>query len=601
MRIRIKYINGIRFKRFIITSAQRIRQNKNHLNDINVFPVADGDTGTNLAITMNNIVTEVKNYQRSSFEEMIQRIAKAALTGARGNSGAILAQFFQGLAEATKGMSRLTTIAFSMAAVQAAEQATMAIANPKEGTIITVMKDWAHYINGLAHKTPDFVELFKRSLKKARVSLLETPNKLAILKSAGVVDAGAEGFVNLLEGIVDFIEYGKLATVKKEENESTADSADKTVSYSKGKSEFRYCTECFIEGEGLDKELIRKRLIDLGDSQVIAGSDEQIRVHIHTNQPDFVFSVVGSMGKVVETKIDDMWEQTENFHKKVEKQRISLVVDTTCDLPDDLIRKYQIKLVPIAVHIDQQSFLDRINISTNEVVNYLEQPHHHVSTSQPPYQYFEDAYLQAGQESEAIISIHLSRKLSGTYQAACVASKKSQYKDKIKVIDARTSTVSLGLLVLKAAHLIDAGLTLNQIVGKLEHHIAKSKLFISIPTLKYLVKSGRLDKVKGIIGSMMHLKPVISLNREGAFKEAAKVIGYQRSLDKTLELATQFAKNVQNPCFGIAHIQDIELAQWYQRELQSRFPKAEMYIAEASPALSVHIGRGGTAIAIMGE
>ena len=601
MRIRIKYIDGTRFRRFIMTSAQRIGQTKNHLNDINVFPVADSDTGTNLAITMNNIVTEVQDYQENSFEEMIQRIAKAALMGARGNSGAILAQFFQGLAEATRGMSRLTTTAFSRAAVKAAEQATMAIANPREGTIITVMKDWAHYTNRLAHKTPDFVELFRESLKKAKVSLLETPNKLAILKKAGVVDAGAEGFVNLLEGIVDFIEYGKLRTLNSNKEQSLIHLREKITSSSRRRVKFRYCTECLIEGKELDKELIRKRLAGLGDSQVIVGSDEQIRVHIHTNQPDFVISQVGSMGQIIETKIDDMWEQTGSMNKKTNKRRITLVTDTTCDLPEDVIKKYHIKLVPIAVHVDQESFLDRINISTREVIDYLEKPNYHVSTSQPPYQYFENVYQQAGQESEEIISIHLSGKLSGTYQAACVASKKSQVKDKIQVIDARTSTVALGLLILKAANLIDAGLEMDQIIKKLEYHIEKSKLFVSIPTLKYLVRSGRLDRLKGLIGSMMHLKPVISLNRAGAFEEAAKVIGYQRLLDKTLELASQFAESVKNPCFGIAHIQDIQLAQWYQKELKARFPRAETYIAEGSPALSVHIGKGGTAIAAMGE
>jgi len=169
MKIQIKYINGIRFRRFIMTSAQRIEQNKAHLNDINVFPVADGDTGTNLAITMNNIVEDVQDFRQSSFDLTMQQIAKSALKGARGNSGAILAQFFQGLAEATRGMSRLTTVAFSQAALKAARQAHMAIAEPCEGTIITVMRDWAHYISQMAHKTPDFVELFKQSLHKAKI------------------------------------------------------------------------------------------------------------------------------------------------------------------------------------------------------------------------------------------------------------------------------------------------------------------------------------------------------------------------------------------------------------------------------------------------
>ena len=601
MRIKIKYINGIRFRRFIMTSAQRINQTENHLNDINVFPVADGDTGTNLAVTMNHIVAGIQDFHHDSFEKMIQRIARSALMGARGNSGAILAQFFQGLSEATRGMNRLTTVSFSQAAVKAAEEATMAIADPCEGTIITVMKDWAHCINQLASKTPDFVDLFKRSLKKARMSLSDTPNQLMILKRAGVVDAGAEGFVNLLEGIVDFIEFGKLRALKNHEKKAEFHPGEDYFLAARTKTQFRYCAECLVEGKKLDKNLMKQALRNLGDSQVIAGSHEQVRIHIHTNQPETVFAKMESIGTLLETKVDDMWEQTEGLRKQNIKHQIALVSDSTCDLPEEMIEKYHINLVPIAVQIDQDSFLDRITISTKEVLQSLENPQRHVTTSQPPYHSFEDVYRQTGEENENILSIHISGQLSGTYQAACTASRKSPYHDKIRVIDARTSTVALGLLVIKAARLIEEGFTVDEIGKKLEYHIQNSRIFVSIPTLKYLIRSGRLDKVKGLIGTMIHLKPVITLNQQGAFEEAARVIGYQNLLDKTIELASQFAEGVKKPCFGIAHIQDIQIAQRYQEELQKRFPRAEIFIAEGSPALGVHIGRGGAAIAVMGN
>ncbi|GAG68974.1 unnamed protein product, partial [marine sediment metagenome] len=184
MKIRIKYLNGIRFKHFIINSAQRINQMEQYLNDINVFPVADGDTGTNMVMTMTSIVQGVKECKESSFAEISSVIANSALTGARGNSGAILAQFFQGLAEATRGKVRLSTEAFANAATKAAEQARNAISNPQEGTIITVMKDWANNLTEHAHRTSDFVELFKKSLSKAKDSLSKTPDKLQILKKA---------------------------------------------------------------------------------------------------------------------------------------------------------------------------------------------------------------------------------------------------------------------------------------------------------------------------------------------------------------------------------------------------------------------------------
>lgn len=600
MKIQIKYINGIRFRRFIMTSAQRIEQNKAHLNDINVFPVADGDTGTNLAITMNNIVEDVQDFRQSSFDLTMQQIAKSALKGARGNSGAILAQFFQGLAEATRGMSRLTTVAFSQAALKAARQAHMAIAEPCEGTIITVMRDWAHYISQMAHKTPDFVELFKQSLHKAKISLLKTPEKLAILKEAGVVDAGAEGFVNLLEGIVDFIEFGRLRVMKQEISRPHIGLQKQSFLQSLEKSKFRFCTECLFEGDNLDRNLIKERLSRLGDSQVIAGSKEQLKIHIHTDNPDLVFSEISSFGTILETKIDDMWEQTEKVSGKIGLQKIALVADSTCDLPEELIEKYNIKIVPIAVQVNEKSFLDRIDISTKEVVDFLETPGCHVTTSQPPYQYFEDIYQELGEKNETIISIHLPGKLSGTYQAACTAGKQNKYRDKIKVIDAKTSTVGLGMIVVQAARLIESGIPLNQLIERLNHHIRNSKLFVSIPTLKYLIRSGRLDKIKGFIGSLINLKPVISLNQDGEFEEAAKVVGLRRLWDKTLELACQFAAGKENPHFAIAHIEDIDLAKWYEKELKNRFPQAEIFISEGSPALSVHIGRGGAAIAIMG-
>ncbi len=600
MKIQIKYINGIRFKRFIMTSAQRIIQNKEHLNNINVFPVADGDTGTNLAITMNNIVEGVQDFYQSSFDLTIQRIAKSALKGARGNSGAILAQFFQGLAEATRGMNRLNTVSFSQAALKAAEQADMAIAEPCEGTIITVIRDWAHYINQLAHKTPDFVELFKSSLNKARKSLLETPEKLAVLKHAGVVDAGAEGFVNLLEGIVDYIEFGKLRNINPDTPASSNISRNESYIRNLENSQYRYCTECLLEGENLDREIIREKLINMGNSQVVAGSKEQIRVHIHTNNPDLVFAEISVFGTILETKIDDMWEQAVNVRERIKSSKIGLMADSTCDLPEELIEKYNIKIVPIAVQIDEQNFLDRVNISAKEVVNFLESKSAHVTTSQPPYQYFEDVFQELGETKDSIISIHLSGKLSGTYQSACVAGRKNKYHEKIKVIDAKTSSVGLGLIVLQAARLIEEGIPLEELLERLNYHIENSKIFVSIPTLEYLIRSGRLDKMKGFIGSLINLKPVITLNEEGVFEEAAKVVGLRRLSEKTLELACQFADSVKNPHFAIAHVQDINIAKWYQQELKIRFPDAEIFIAEGSPALSVHIGRGGAAIAVMG-
>ena len=600
MKIQIKYLNGIRFKRFIIHSAQRINQTEQYLNDINVFPVADGDTGTNMAATMNSIVKDIKKCKESSFSRISSIIADSALTGARGNSGAILAQFFQGLAEATKDKVRLSTETFAQAATKAAEQARNAISNPQEGTIITVMKDWANHLTEHAPNTPDFVELFKKALSKAKDSLAQTPDKLLILKKAGVVDAGAQGFVNILEGIVNFIEYGKIKSLK-----VIASTTKKMSSFNLEKVDsginFQFCTECLLEGIDVDLKTIKQRLSFLGDSLIIAGSKNKAHVHIHTDKPEDVFAELSEFGTIVKTKVDDMHKQHTKIKLDTQIKSIGLVTDSTCDLPPEIIKKYDIQVVPIVIQVGEKSYLDQIEIKPKDFCYLLQTSNQKISTSQPPPAFFTEIYNKIAAKYESIISLHISEKLSGTIQGARMGCKDREYSNKIHIVDSKTSSVALGLLVAKAAELIQGRCKLEEIIDRLKIAADNVKIFISIPTLKYLMRSGRLNKTKGLLGTLLNLKPILTVNSDGNIVEAAKVIGQKRVVHKTLDLAIKFAKSVKNPRFGIAHVSAPELAQWYGYKIRNVFNSSKVMISEASPALSVHIGIGGAAIAVLGD
>jgi len=600
MEIQIKYLNGTRFKRFILNSAQRINQMEQYLNDINVFPVADGDTGTNMVATMNNIVKEIKKCKESSFARISSVIADSALTGARGNSGAILAQFFQGLAEATKGKVSLSTEAFAQAATKAAEQARNAISNPQEGTIITVMKDWANHLVENAHHTPDFVELFKKSLSKAKDSLAKTPDKLLILKKAGVVDAGAQGFVNILEGIVNFIEYGKVKSLK-----VITSTTDRMRSFNLGKVDsginFQFCAECLLEGIGLDLKTIKQKISFLGDSLIIAGSKNKAHIHIHTDKPKVVFAELSKFGTIVKTKVDDMQKQHTKIKLDTQTKSIGLVTDSTCDLPPELIKKYNIQIVPIVIQVGKKSYLDQVEIKPKDFIHILETSNEKLSTSQPSPALFIEAYNKIAPKYESIISLHISEKLSGTIQGARMGCKDMEYSNKIHIVDSKTSSVALGLLVAEAAQLIQERFGLEEIINRLKDAANNVKIFISIPTLKYLIRSGRLSKAKGFLGTLLNFKPIITVNSEGYIVEAAKVIGQKRVINKTLDLAVQFAKSIKNPRFGITHVAAPELAQWYGYKIRNVFNSSKVMISEASPALSVHIGIGGAAIAVLGD
>jgi len=600
MKIQIKYLNGIRFKRFIINSSDRINQMENYLNKINVFPVADGDTGTNMVVTMNSITDAVKKCKNTSFAEISSVIADSALKGARGNSGAILAQYFQGLSEATHGKIRLSTKAFANAALKAADQARKAISEPREGTIITVMKDWANCLCKHSIDTSDFAELFKKSLSRAKESLADTPNKLSVLKKAGVVDAGAQGFVNLIEGIVNYIDDGKIKSGKytipagKKLNELKQSLAVPEIN-------FRFCTECLLIGDSLDREAIRRKLSLFGDSLIVAGSKNKMHIHIHTDEPDMVFSNLSEFGTIDEVKVDDMFQQYQQMKESGQPSKIGLVTDSTCDLPQDIIKKYNIHVVPIIIQVGKKSYLDQIEIKPKDFSRLMETSNKKLSTSQPPPASFEETYNRIADKYDSIISLHLSEKLSGTLQASRVGAKRTKNSHKIFTADSKTTTIALGLMLIETARLIKEGYMTKEIIERLKIIAGNVKIFVSVPTLKYLMKSGRLSRTKGLLGTMIRLKPVISIDENGYIVEAAKTIGQKRVVYKTLDLAIKFAKNLKNPRFGIAHVSANELAQWYCNKIKKYFNSSSVIITEASPALSVHIGIGGVVIAVLGD
>jgi DegV family protein with EDD domain len=296
-----------------------------------------------------------------------------------------------------------------------------------------------------------------------------------------------------------------------------------------------------------------------------------------------------------------MHKQHTKIKSGTQTKNIGLVTDSTCDLPPEIIKKYNIQIVPIVIQVGKKSYLDQVEIKPKDFIHILKTSNEKLSTSQPAPAFFKKVYEKAAQRYKSIISLHISEKLSGTIQGARMGCKDMEYVNKIHIIDSKTSSVALGLLVAEAAQLIQEGFRLEEIINRLKDAANNVKIFISIPTLKYLMRSGRLSKAKGFLGTLLNLKPIITVNSDGYIVEAAKVIGQKRVVHKTVGLAIQFAKSVKNPRFGITHVAAPELAQWYGYKIRNVFNSSKVMISEASPALSVHIGIGGAAIAVLGD
>ena len=600
MGIKIKYLDGARLNPPIPAPACHVGTKQNELDRINVFPVADGDTGTNMVATLNTIATGAQNCRDTSLENVSNVIAESALEGARGKSGPILAQFFQGLAEYTRGNHRLSTGGFAQAAAKAVEKAKNALANPVEGTILTVMKDWASHLTDHSSATHDFVELLKDSLSRAKKSLADTPNKLRVLKKAGVVDAGAQGFVHMLEGVVEFMESGKIAALS-----TTAKVADSVRHFRLPKIRqnlaFTFCAECLVEGRHIDTEKIKSELAELGDSLIVVGSPHKIRIHIHTNDPDRIFAVASRHGNLRRRKVEDMKKQHENPDRSDLPGRIALVTDSTCDLPEEMFERLNVYMVPVLVQVGHKSLLDRQELPIDEFYSLLKNSTERLTTSQPPPSSFKALYNRLGENHDAVLSLHISGKLSGTFNGARMAASEFSGHMPIEVIDTKTTSAALGLVVAETARLIKENTDHGEILAKVKSMIENVRIFVAVPTLKYIIRSGRLTKSKGLLANLFNIRPVITLDSQGGATDAARVFGRRNVIRKTLELACRFASTSKSPRFSVVHVQAPELAALFRNHLAKRFHADNIFITDASPALGLHVGIGSAAIAVLAD
>jgi DegV family protein with EDD domain len=596
--IAIGYLDGRRLSRAVIAGARFVADRAEPLNKINVFPVPDGDTGTNLASTLQKMAAGIARVRQRNVREMSRLLADEAVGGARGNSGAILAQFFCGFAEGLPDRPRVSTRDFGQAVVLAAESAYQAIARPVEGTILTVIRDWARHVLARSSEVPDFEKLLPESLERAKTSLQNTPKQMLALRKAGVVDAGAQGFVYLIEGIVKYLrEAARGAIPEAPPAEVKAAVFDKTPE----EILFRYCTEALLEGDGIDRDAVRREVALLGDSIVIAGSAARVRLHVHTNEPERVFEAAGRLAEVAQTKVEDMRAQHETRFDKNRAQRVGIVTDSTCDLPQGLFEELSIGMVPVRVFFGSENYLDKVTLTPAEFYARFAVTDENPKTSQPPPADFGQVYRYVSAHAGAIVSIHLSAAFSGTYQAAVVGARGIE-KTRITHVDSRNVSVGLGLIVRAAAEAAAAGKSADEVVRVARDAADRTRSFVAVPTLEHLVRGGRVSPLRGLFARLLGLLPVLTISPEGKVYASAKARGFEKARRKMMALlfrAADAGRDGSSHRFGVAHCDAAELAESLARQIRERYPESDVMIVECGPALGAHGGPGAVAVAVL--
>jgi DAK2 domain fusion protein YloV len=328
------------FARAISAGTEWLGANKELVNSLNVFPVPDGDTGTNMHLTLLAAVREISKVQGKTLSDIAEAVALGSLMGARGNSGVILSQLLRGFAKGVEGKTTLDVAGLARGLQVAASMAYKAVMKPVEGTMLTVARQAARSAVECKRNNLDMVQAVEKILNDAQDTLEKTPEMLPTLKEAGVVDAGGQGLVFFWEGFVKSIR-GEAVFARRDALVAVPQKADSKVAARKAKEEekrpdleFRYCTEFLVKGKNLPLDMLRQNLTRFGDCVLVVGTDDVAKVHVHTNHPGQVLEHCIRLGELHEIKIDNMAYQHNEFEEAKSKRDRVVSIDSGDDEQD---------------------------------------------------------------------------------------------------------------------------------------------------------------------------------------------------------------------------------------------------------------------------
>lgn len=594
--MKIRYLDGTRLYYAFLAGGEAVIRDQAYLNRINVFPVPDSDTGTNLASTMRAIAERARASR--SVRATLRSIADAALVGARGNSGLIFAQFLYGLSQEVREESRLTSGHFAEVVRRAVLHARRAILTPVEGTMLTILHDWAEALYAERLKKTDFAELLSHSLLAADRSLQETPKKLAVLARAGVVDAGARGFFDFLEGVAGFIKKGSIKSVRQGQSPDLPAVPD--VHAGRSSLTKRFCSEALLVGEEIDIEAVQALVRASGESAIVAGSPRKLKLHVHTDDAAGLFFELQKHGAIQEIKADDMRRQYEAAHER--KARAAILTDSACDLPAAVLDEHQIHVIPFTLFFGDSLFLDKVTIEPDRFYDLLRSRRDMPKSAQPSQANVQRALEFLAGHYEAIIAVSISSGLTGFYgQLVKAGEALGLGPSRLALVDSRHLSVSEALIVLRAAEAVRAGQPVEAIAAAAEGWVKLTRLWVDIRTLKYMVRGGRVSALKGLMATALNIKPIISLDEQGKAAILGKSFSRRANLKKILGLIRRETAGRPIWNYGIVHAQSPARARRYAEALEGMLGKAPAFVSEVSPVVGVHNGIGVVGVGLTFE
>ncbi len=584
-------VTAATLRRALIAGAHRVMASRDELNRINVFPVPDGDTGSNLAATLGHVLQGALSRRSQHIGELLAGIGNDAIDGARGNSGAIMAQFLYGLAEHARHVPALDARTMAAAVRRGADGARAALANPVEGTIVSVIGAFADALDEAARRQPDSPRGgFFHALQRARRALADTPKQMPLLQKAGVVDAGARGFVDWLEGIADYVERGPRAVrLQGAVTNASSDAVELPAHVHEDIDPlYRYCTECLLLGEGMDRERLLAELgaLDI-DSLVVAGGAGRLRVHGHAGSPQVLFDACAAHGRIASMKADDMIMQrrsVESLHQVV------VITDSASDLPPVLAERYGIHVVSVRVSLDGRDYVDRLGLTSGEFYQRMAISQQLPQTSQPPPGDFRRLFEHVLGHQESAVYVGLSRPLSGTLQSG-ESGARGLEKSPL-VFDSGHVSAGQALLAWRAGEMAMAGADAATIEAELIRLRPLTMTWALIRDISHAVRGGRIPRWAGPAVRWSGLTPIAAVSTEGRLKVAGGLFARRNAADAFASYLAKRAPKVAGWRLIVGHADAFADGERLFAAMHERLPIVEGHLVEIGPAIGTHAGRG---------
>jgi len=588
----MEFLTKEELKKMMLLSYKKIEENKEEINKINVFPVPDQDTGSNMAKTLLGIKEAIEGKEFKNLKEISEAALDGALISAQGNAGVIYVGFlasFLPLLDKNPVDAKKLAIAFERGAKRAWES----IQNPKEGTILDVIDAASQTFKKESEKETDIIKLLRKAIEKAKEALLATREKMEIFKKANVVDAGGLGFLVILESYLEALEpaLAKASAAK----EMPSEKIKRFVQVLSN----RYEVVSLIENLRLDENTVRERLKKLGNSLDVVRVGNKMKIHIHTDYPDEVRDIMRKTGQILELRTEDMAKEVVG-ELSLRKVSIGIVTENNVAcLPEKVRERYQIETVDAIVDWPKGKNLPGENIYQKMREADRQGIKTFPKTSQPSPQAYLEVFEKQLQKFDKVLCISTSSKLSGCYNSACQAKEilNENEKERVYIFDSLQAAASQALLILRAIELIQEQREINEVIEELKRlRENKTYLYVIFEDPKWVEAGGRVSKGQANwIRRMkkLNLHPLITI-KKGVVTSGGVVFAKDiaealfKKIEKDSQKVRKQGKRIRVIVGQADNPDQAEKLRQILEEIKAEVP----FISLASPVVCSHTGPG---------